>query len=164
MPPKVCRYPGCSCKEGLAEVTTEEEAFCRALCNVQFAWPGFKRVADNGIYKAKTWLCPEHTPKGLAEADVLGRRVAKFGRVKRPRTGERALGERCEAARRRICDGDAGRSSDEVTRDRSIVTCASLLPTPISVLPSAFAPLAADVPSVLRTGGRPEEAPRHPKN
>ena len=48
------------------------------LHDVLFGWNGFKRVADNGVFKAKTWLCEEHTPQGLAEADMLGRRVAKF--------------------------------------------------------------------------------------
>ena len=80
MPVRKCRYPGCGCKDGLTEVTAEQESFCKALCDAQFGWNGFQRYADSGIFKAKTWLCEKHTPRGLAEADVLGARVARIDR------------------------------------------------------------------------------------
>ena len=75
---KVCRFKGCSCTNNLFEVTAALEDFCSALMGARFNNHEFRRVSDSGVFKAKTWLCEEHVPDGLQDADLLGTRVAKI--------------------------------------------------------------------------------------
>lgn len=75
---KVCRFKGCSCTNNLFEVTAALEDFCSALMGARFNYRDFRRVPDSGVFKAKTWLCEEHVPDGLQDADLLGTRVAKI--------------------------------------------------------------------------------------
>ena len=83
MPLKKCQWYGCH-NEDLTEITAAEEDFCKCLVAAQFGWRDFKRRPDSGsaksgkMFKAKTWLCDEHMPEGLANADLLGVRVARF--------------------------------------------------------------------------------------
>eukprot|EP00966_Prymnesium_polylepis_P005229 120570-Prymnesium_polylepis.1 len=74
---KECTYPRCRCKEGLVEVTTAQELFCKILLQAQTGWDGFTLKAGAGVFKAKTWLCEEHAPRGLEQAEPLGARVAR---------------------------------------------------------------------------------------
>lgn len=75
---KECRFKGCRCTNNLFEVTAALEDFCSALMGARFDYRQFRRVSDSGAFKAKTWLCEEHVPAGLQDADLLGTRVAKI--------------------------------------------------------------------------------------
>jgi hypothetical protein len=77
MPLKKCQWYGCH-NDDLTEITAAEEDFCKCLVAAQFGWRDFKRRPDSGtsaisgkMFKAKTWLCDEHLPEGLANADLL---------------------------------------------------------------------------------------------